>query len=266
MRGTPPSGGRRLRRISLRWLPGALSFCTCLAVLILAAWLLYYSVESPYFEIREFTVSGARLLDPAQVGETSGILGRNALLVRGEDVEQSVLRLTPAREAHAVITLAGRVAIDIAERTPLAQWKGREGSFLVDREGVLFSTATPSGPVISVRDLDGPAAELGGRVDPGVLATVELLEAALPVRAGIRPQGYEYSRSSGVAVPVQDGPRILFGDSADLDSKIAALVAIKEHLEASKSRAEVIDLRFKSRPTYVIAPPTPIPTRSSQAR
>jgi cell division protein FtsQ len=225
--------------------------------LILAGWLLYYSVESPYFTVRDIEVSGTKLLDPDQVRDAADVLGRNALLVRSDAVEQAVLRLTTAREAEAVVTLAGRVRVEVAERTPLVQWQAREGSFLVDREGVVFSRQAPPGPTVVVRDVDGPALEIGGRVDPAVLASVDALNAALPPRTGIQPSGFDYSHSSGITVPVQAGPRIIFGDASDLESKLASLAAIRDHLDATKMRAELIDLRFKGRPVYVLVPTAP---------
>lgn len=234
------------------------------SVLILAAWLLYYSVESPYFAVRDIPVSGTKLLDAGQVQAAVGVMGRNALLVRTGAVEQAVLRLTPAREARAVVSLAGRVAVDVTERTPLVQWQAREGSFLVDQEGVIFSQQPPPSPVTVVKATGDPTVEVGGRVDPAVLASVTALQGALPARAGIQPPWLGYSQDTGLSVPASDCPRVIFGDASDLDSKLAALAAIRQYLESTKSRAELIDLRFKDRPVYVLAPPAP--AKSGQAR
>ena len=234
-------------------------------VLILAAWLLYYSVVSPYFDVTDVSVSGARLLDAQQARNATGSLGRNVLLLRPEEIQESVRRLTVARDVRAVLALPGRLDIQVTERTPLVQWQAREGSFLVDREGVFFSREAPLGPVAVVRELDGPAMEVGSRIDPSVLAAIEILEVTLPQRAGVKPLWFDYSWSGGIASPTEGGARVIFGDAADLDSKLATLVAVQEHLSASKARAEIIDLRFKGRPTYVLASPAPAKP-SGQAR
>ena len=57
---------------------------------------------------------------------------------------------------------------------------------------------------------------------------------------------------------------MLFGDAEDLDSKLAALASIRQHLDSTKARAEVIDLRFQGRPTYVL-PLTPAPAKQPVA-
>ena len=256
----PDSTAKDARRLkmSFGWVPRVLSVLTYLVVLISAGWLLYYSVVSPYFQVQDIAVSGTKLLDPAQVQDTSGVLGSNALLIRTEAVEQSVLKITAAREARAEVTLGGKVAIDVAERTPLVQWQAREGSFLVDKEGVVFGQYAPQAPLVVVRDIDGPAMEIGSRVDPAVLTSVSLLDSTLPAKAGFRPEWYDYSRASGISVQMVDGPRIIFGDADDLDAKLSALGAVVDHLQASKYRAESIDLRFRGRPTYILAPSAPV--------
>ena len=258
VKDNPSERPPRRRRPSLRWLPQALSVLSYLLVLLSAAWLLYYSVESPYFQIHEIAVSGTKLLDPSRVQDASGVLGNNALQVRTPAIDRSLLNIPAIREARAAVTLGGRVAIGVSERTPLAQWQAREGSFLVDAEGVVFGQQVPQGPLPVVRDLDGPATEVGSRIDPAVLTSVTMLDSALPGEAGFKPAWYDYSRSDGISVQVPDGPRVLFGDAGDLDAKLSALATIEQHLDATKNRAESIDLRFKGRPTYVLAPSAPV--------
>ncbi len=255
---------RRRGHGSLRWILRGVPTLIYLAVLILAAWLLYYSVASPYFAVREIVVSGNKLLDTQQAQEASGSLGQNVLLLRADRVEQSVRGISVVRNAGVTMALPGRLEIDVAERTPFVQWQTREGAFLVDREGVVFSTEAPPSPVVVVRESDAPSMRVGSRVDPDVLAAIETLSVALPERAGIQPWRLDYSRSRGISVPVEGGLTVVLGDADDLDAKLASLAAIRAHLEATKARAEIIDLRFRGRPVYVLA--SSAPAGSGQAR
>ncbi|GEM_PF-1034281 len=242
---------------SLRWVLRAIPTVLYLSVLILSAWLLYYSIVSPYFAVRQVVVTGGRLLDINQASDSSETLGRNVLLARSDLIEQSVRKISVVRDVRATTELPGRVGVEVVERTPLVQWQAREGSFLVDREGVVFSREAPPEGVILVKEMDGPPMDVGSRVDTGVLSAIGTLQVALPEKAGLRPSWFDYSRSSGIAVPVQGGPRVVFGDATDLDSKLGSLAAIREHLDTAKAKADIIDLRFKDRPVYVLSPSAP---------
>ncbi len=255
MRAASP-GGLRPRSLGvLRWFRRLVPTLVYLTVLTGAGWLLYYSITSPYFAVREVTVSGNRLLDADQAREATGSMGRNVLLLDTRGIEQSVRKISVVKEVRATVALPGAVSVDVTERAPLVVWQARGGSFLVDREGVVFSRQAPPDPVPMVRDLDGPAMEVGNRVDPTVLASIDTLQGVLPQEAGLRPLWFDYSRGTGIAVPVEGGPRVIFGDAGDLDSKLANLAALRKHLEATKIQAEAIDLRFKDRPLYVLPPP-----------
>ncbi len=253
------SGVGRVRRsrFTRRGLWRAFSLLVYSAVLILSSWLLYYSVESPYFAVREIPVSGTKFLDPGQVQDAAGVMGRNALLVRAGVVEQSVAKLIAVQQAHAIVSLTGRVAVNVSERSPVVEWQAPGGAFLVDREGVVFSQQPPTSPVAIVRAVAGPALEVGGRIDPSVLAAVEALQQALPSRVGVQPQWFDYSVADGISISLSDSERVVFGDASDLDSKLASLAAITKFLESSKSQAQLIDLRFKDHPVYVLAPTAP---------
>ncbi len=258
------AGFRKSSMASLRWLLRVIPVTIYIAVLILSAWLLYYSLTSPYFAVRDAMVTGTSLLDGQQVREASSSLGQNVLLIQTAEVQRSVREFTAVRGVRGVTALPGRLEIEVVERTPLAQWQTKEGTFLVDREGVVLDTGAPSNSLFVVRDLEGPSLKLGGRANPVVLAAAESLARLLPEQAGFRPSQFDYSEKRGLSVEVEGGPAILFGDASDLDEKLAALSAIRAHLEATKARAETIDLRFKGRPVYVLA--SPVPAKSGPSR
>lgn len=242
---------------SLQWIGRGVPSLLYLSVLILAAWLLYYSLASPFFAIREVEVRGGKLLDVNEARDTSETLGRNVLLVRSDAIEQMVRMISVVKDVRVSTAFPGRVDIDVTERTPLVQWQAREGSFLVDRDGVVFSREAPPESVALVKEMDGPSMDVGSRVDTTALSAIETLQLALPERAGLHPSWFDYSRNNGIAVPTQGGPRILFGDAADLGGKLDSLAAIREHLDATKAKADMIDLRFKGRPVYVLPPSAP---------
>jgi cell division protein FtsQ len=241
-------GGAWLRR-AIRTLPKV----AYLLLLILSGWLLYYSLNSPYFAVREVVVSGTHLLDREQVRGVTEVEGRSVLLLRSDGIVQSVRSIVAVREVEIVLALPDRVAIEVVERTPFAQWQGRDSAFLVDEDGVLFSQELPSSLLPVVVDLDGPALELGSRVDPGVLVAVKALREGLSRQLGVDMWRFEYSHDAGIAVALGETLRVVFGDAGNLDAKLESLVAIQEHLKRTDIKAETIDVRFKGRPTYTVS-------------
>jgi cell division septal protein FtsQ len=224
-----------------------------LVLLILSSWLLYYSLNSPYFAASEIVVSGTRQVQAERVQAVTEVMGWNLLLLQPERIAQSVRSIVAVREVDVVLALPGRVEINVIERTPLAQWETQGGAFLVDGEGVVFGDWIPSSLLPVVVDLDGPALEVGSRIDSGVLLAVEAVRRGLSTQLGIEKWSFDYSHGAGIVVPFEEGLRIVFGDASDLDAKLASLVAVQEHLETANARAEIIDLRFKGRPTYTVA-------------
>lgn len=255
--------GPRLRwRAALRWAYRLFSLLVYLLVLILSSWLLYYSVSSPYFSVRDIAVSGNRLLDAESASEAAGALDRNPLLLNPDWVEDSLRRVSIVKDAAAEVSLPGQLAIVVTERTPLVRWQAREGSFLVDREGIAFSEA--DFPVeITIRDVQGTPIEIGSRVDPAIIAAAETLDGALRGRAGIQPAGFDYAVSEGLSFLLPGGTRVVVGNADDLEWKLSALAAITGHLEASKARADLIDLRFRDRPVYAVPVPTSKPAATA---
>jgi cell division protein FtsQ len=238
----------------LRAFVRALPRLTYLLLLILSSWLLYYSLNSPYFAASEIVVSGTRQIPAERVQSVTEVMGSNLLLLQPEGIARSVRSIVAVRDVGVTLAMPGRVEITVAERMPLAQWQTEDGTFLVDREGVVFGDETPSSPLPVVVDLDGPALELGSRIDSGVLAAVETLRKGLSTRLGAEQRHFDYSRSTGIVVPFEEGLRVVFGDASDLDAKLASLLSIQDHLKSADARAEIIDLRFKGRPVYTVVP------------
>src|SRR5450756_2258741 len=108
---------------SLRGVLRAIPTVLYLSVLILSAWLLYYSIVSPYFAVRQVVVTGGRLLDINQASDSSETLGRNVLLARSDLIEQSVRKISVVRDVRATTELPGRVGVEVVERVPLVQWQ-----------------------------------------------------------------------------------------------------------------------------------------------
>jgi cell division septal protein FtsQ len=240
-----PRGGERvvsLRTILVK-LVGVAALLGCLG-------LLYDGAASPAFRVQHVAVSGNRLLSAEEVLDAAAVQGMNVFWVRRSTIAERIRRLPAARAVEVRVGLPGRVDLLVHERAPYVSWQSGETTFLVDDEGLVLGTQTPEQPLIVVHDLDAMELAAGGRVDPGILATVGALTRGLPERVGISPSEYDYSRAFGVELQEPNGPRLRFGTAEELDLKLATLVALKAELGRSSVSPQLIDLRFPTRPYY----------------
>jgi hypothetical protein len=248
----------------LVWLAGRL---LAFAVLLVSAWFVYDFASSDRFQVQSVWVNGNVLLSHSDVESSASVLGANVFWVDPRDVEARLLAQPLVQRAEVLPTLPGMVEVRIVERHPAAFWVSGGKTFLVDREGVVLKpldddpaegppacAGEPCDPRLAVSlplvaQVDGPAPTTGDRVDVKTLTASARLAALLP-SIGVQPLGFEWSRDNGLEVPTDNGWRVRFDGAADLQSQVAALQTIHEYLAQTRRSAEIIDVRFPSRPYF----------------
>lgn len=205
----------------------------------------------PVFAVAEASVSGLSRLSEADVLEQAPVLGQNLLALPVHDVTESLMQNPWVREVQLQRHLPNRVAFFIEERKPAAVWEAGRRFFLVDRDGtVLEETRSPRDlPVI--KDLDGPVPQPGDRRDADAVTLAATLVQRLPADLGLNPRAFEYLSYGGLVVEVEGGRRARFGDSSDLDWKLAVWRSLLDAAAGSR-RLNVghVDLRFGDRPFF----------------
>jgi cell division protein FtsQ len=248
----------------LVWLAGRL---LAFAILLGSAWVVYDFASSDRFQVQSVRVDGNVLLSHADVESIASVRGADVFWVDPRDVESRLVAQPVVQRAQVVPTLPGTVEVRIIERKPAAFWEIGGKIYLVDREGVVLKSldgessegpracaGEPCDPHLAVSlplvvQVDGPAPIAGDRVDLKTLVASARLAALLPP-IGVQPLGFEWSHDKGLEVPTQNGWRVRFDGAADLQSQVAALQTIHEHLTQTGQSAEIIDVRFPSRPYF----------------
>jgi cell division septal protein FtsQ len=180
-------------------------------------------------------------------------------------VEARLRTLPLVLDASVHAHLPDRVEVRIVERQPVAFWISGDRSYLVDREGVILKPVDAEAqqaracagqpcdprlaPLPTVAQLDGQPLNAGDRVDASALRSSASLAAILPL-SGIQPLAFEWSAHAGLEVPTREGWRIRFDTARELDRQIRTVVAVREHLGASRTSASLIDVRFGDRPYF----------------
>ncbi|MDO5534083.1 MAG: FtsQ-type POTRA domain-containing protein [Propionibacteriaceae bacterium] len=172
---------------------------------------------SGWLAVSEVSVSGTKILTPAQVIEAAEVpLGVPLARVDTDAAARRVLERLPAAEAAAVGRAWPRtLTIHIQETRPRVALEV-PGSFVwIAQDGRSFHT-TPDRPhgVLLAR----------GRVeDEGVLATVASVAAALPPAVVGQADAIEASSVDSVVVVLADGRRIVWGSAEHAELKAAVL-------------------------------------------
>ena len=232
------------RRVLSGWLAGKL---LALLLLGLGSAALFEFANGEYFVVDQVEVGGNLLVPTEEVQAAVDLKGVHVLAVRSGRTAR-ILQANPAI-AHARVQpqLYRTVRIEIVEREPVAVWDTGEVQVLTDVEGLALRDGRLALPTVLAPE--GPAVAPGGRVDPDAVRVARDVGMRLSA-LGLPGGQVEYRPTAGVALVAPGAPRVQLGFGDNLDAKLSAYLAIRRHLEQTRSAAELIDVRFLERPYY----------------
>lgn len=213
------------------WASG--QFAALLGALICGG-VIAYLLNAGALEVRQLAVDGAAATTPDQIATAGGVIGHNIFTVDPQTVAERLVALPTVREAQAWGELPDRLVVRIVERQPALVWQIGDARFLLDESGFVIATnpaddALRGLPRLNVHDL--PAPEVGGRVDGGPLGTALAIARHAP-DYGLTITGIDYAPAGGITIvttggnQATGGRRIIIGDGARLDEKLAASAAV----------------------------------------
>jgi len=139
---------------------------------------------------------------------------------------ERILRLPAVRDARVEIRIPDRVRIQLTERVATLRWVSTAAGteWLVDPEGVLFSSIDPrAGPDVRITD-EQKARQAGDRLDPALVDAATKLARLGPqeLRAdATSPRVVLTAGANGLVLRVAAGWEIRFGGAERIDEKIA---------------------------------------------
>jgi cell division protein FtsQ len=226
------------------WFAGKL---LALVLLGLGSAALVEFASSDGFVVDQIEIGGNQLVPAEELRAAVELDGVHILTVRSGRAAR-VLQANPAiAQARVQPRLNGTVRIEVVEREPAVVWDTGEQQVLTDLEGLALRDGRM--PLPTVLAPEGPMVVPGGRVDPDAVRVAR--DVGLRLSALGLPGGQvEYRPSAGVALVAPGAPRVQLGFGDNLDAKLSAYLAIRRHLEQSRTSAELIDVRFLERPYY----------------
>ncbi|MEU6365618.1 FtsQ-type POTRA domain-containing protein [Streptomyces sp. NPDC046931] len=220
----PPPPPRRGRLLRLRML------IILLLVVVLAGggaiWLLY---GSPWLRVQRVSVSGTRVLTPAQVRQAAGVrLGTPLISLDTDAIGARLRRKLPRVDSVDVVrSWPHGIGLNVTERTPVLLIRNGAKFDEVDREGVRFATVPQAPKGVPALELEPPRS-----AGPRRFGTDRLVREAVRVAQAVPAAVARDTRTvkvrtyDSISLELGDGRTVLWGSGEKGHAKAVTLSAL----------------------------------------
>lgn len=224
--------------------PGLRSVGILMAVIVLVGGGFLWFRTSSLVAIRQVTITGVSGPDASQIRSAlkNAAHGMTTLDVRRGALHTAVAPYPVVKHVRVSTSFPHGMRIDVSEQVPVADVSDAGRQIPVSADGTLLHDASASGPLPTIALAVPPG---GTHLDGAAKSEVRLLAAA-PYALLAKLSQASIDPPHGLVASLRDGPKIYFGDSADLAAKWTAAVAVLA--SASSNGAAYIDVSVPSRP------------------
>ncbi|OUM98404.1 MAG: hypothetical protein BAA04_06415 [Firmicutes bacterium ZCTH02-B6] len=195
---------------------------------------LYAFLQSPYFAITEIKVEGAATLEPESLIDRAQVrVGDNVLYLDLHAVAGRLVSHPRIQHASVVRRLPGTLILTVTEYEPVA---------VVELEDEQLGIAA-DGTIVPLTAGEEERLPLMGDVPEDKLPLALRTSALLPVTTRGEMSELGFDDEAGLWLVTRSGTRILIGDEAELERKVAIAL---ELLAAGRWR--LIDVRYPRSP------------------
>ncbi len=202
----------------------------------------------------QITLHPPARLNPAEILATAAVDGWNIFWIEPEQVRARLLDHRWIADAQVEIALPAAMHMRVVEREPVALWVTTAGAYWLAEDGTTLPVAPgeeihQSG-LPQIVDLLGEAASPFGdptalTLEPQILQTALALVEALPELNG----QIRYNRGIGLNFPLQTpAVWVYWGDGQAMEAKLENLAASRKLLQQGETTAQILDVRFATRP------------------
>jgi cell division protein FtsQ len=204
--------------------------------------------HSSLFALDGIQISGLEHITRSQIMTASGVrLGMNVLSVNTGSVIERIESLPFVASARVERVYPSKLRIVVTERIPVAVVELPNDRWLIDGTGIALVPVGETDGLPIVRSASGDEVLAGSGIgDAGVLQALAIWRG-LPAawRGGVS----SIEATSPVAVTVHLGDaNVVFGDSSDLATKVAALRALLARAQMRHATLLAADLRAPQHP------------------
>lgn len=239
-----------MRRKLSHWL--ATGQLASLVIFLGSVGVLVVLFTSPQFSIKRVSIEGNELVGNAYITDLSTLLHQSIWFIDEQSIVQRLLENPYIERASVRVTLPDHATIHIVERQPDVRWQVGAQDYLVDSDGrVLEPAATvPESTTLIIVDTSTKLLKPNDHVDPDAVRLAHSLAARLPAELHMTPALIGWDFGLGVYIRTPGQQTIVFGQSENLDEKLAILGEMLKNGMAFT----YLDLR-SSNPFYQNTPP-----------
>ena len=232
-------------------------------ILILAGGGIYFFFFSSVLDVKEIEISGN---EKVKEEELKGIIEdrvfkkllffspKNIFFLDLQSPREEILRSFPQiYEARFKRKIPSKIVVEVEERKRVGLFYSKDGSYLIDKEGIIFEVAFPrdvsnkESPDLIIKS-EKTNLNLGERVvEKESLEKILRIQTALDIlKIGVRD--FTFPSSERLDVGTLEGWKIYFSLTYDLDWQITKLkLALEKEIPPeSREELEYIDLRFEN--------------------
>lgn len=214
---------------------------------------LYLFWTLPMFQVHAPKVNGLQRITLADVNTVIGLSNQPVFTVDPAAIRQNLQQAFPEMSAITVeVRLPATVVINLAERTPLIDWKDGDREVWVDQQGIAFPPRGDPGKLVVVE----------GQIDSGVVTDTartavpfispQMVSAVLDM-ASLAPKKASiiYDPDHGLGWSDARGWEVYFGlDVSNMDTKLLIYKALVKQLKANGVQPAFISVEYANAPYY----------------
>jgi hypothetical protein len=186
-------------------------------------------------------IGGNQRIAPEEIYTTSGIDGRNVLLLRSTDIAAQVQSIPGVARATVHVRLPNQVLIDVTEHAPLVAWQALATTVWLASDGSQVQQAGGAPPLRFTDQSDG-------RLEKNASLHKLILDDLVAVHA-VRPDLAEfyYADEPGLFYLTPNGWQVWLGEAGPMDDKLALADAAGKDIATQGAHPKVIDVRQSER-------------------
>jgi len=213
------------------------------ALLVVGGWWLW---TSSALRVGTVIVVGTEVVDANAVVSAADLHGRSIVTLDTAGAQKRILAIAGVDAVQVHRDWPRSAVIEVREKQGWGYWQAAGIRSLIDASGrVLDKARLPGDAAPTIYEAGGTPLQTGATADPDTVALVtRMLGDGTFERLGHAPLRFEFDRSRGLTVRLQDGPAAVFGDSHDYEFKVAAWAAILDRIKTEQIKAAEVDLRF----------------------